>query len=152
MTKNKVVDRPDRQTSLRRLKHWDSILAKLEEEPKLLNMYEWSEKCGTVGCAAGHAAMDQTFIDEGLHIEEGGELPECCLKPPWWCSSGRYVSWGINAVSWFFGLTREQAEHICLPEKYDINETKPYPLRIPISPEKVRKHIGDVIRSIEEPP
>ncbi len=80
------------------------------------NMSVWYEEwenddgsCGTVGCAAGWAAQDRWFRERGLTVEPFG-------PPRWEGHSGRAALAGRFALQAFFGLHRDTAHALFVPQ------------------------------------
>lgn len=130
-------------TSLSRLRRWYGIMAALESTPKRLWMPGFrlgteAEACKTVACAAGHAAVDPYFNQEGLYAEGDGspKFPD-----------GGVSSTGVFAIADFFGISVLQAAYICVPRYYADYTKEEVPSRL-ITPADVKMHIQKIIDEV----
>lgn len=131
---------PDKETSLKRLLAWKKLIGGIPK--KHLDMCDWVDRdapagCGTVACAAGHAAMHKPFVKAGLYIDQ-----DYC--PTYDHADGPY--YGSAAVQHFFGISEEQAEFICDVEAYTHDVYR----KRDVKPAVVAQHIQQVIDEIEE--
>lgn len=91
--------------------------------PKRFDIHTFaSDNCGTVGCAAGHAALLPEFNALGYHLgipKWATKNNTVMYKEP---STG-YSLYGFSAISAFFDLTELQAEELFHAYAYDDNVT-----------------------------
>lgn len=109
-----------------------------------------SEPCGTSACAAGYAAMDPTFMEQGLRLKftPADETDEVLYDPkvhgdriqidP---ESGGYPVYGrfstCEALKAFFDLDGDTTDYLFYPHKYPANTT--------VGPRQVIERIQEVL-------
>jgi hypothetical protein len=132
-------------TSDRRLARLANILDNVPKKKFDIRHYAYeSPKCGTVGCALGHAAMDKFFQKLGLKLYQSGLD---VLK------FGQPVSYGIEtregdgfgAALVVFGLERSEGAQLFLDTAYvkrGTDEKDP-----DVTPKKVARKIRSFLRN-----
>lgn len=114
---------------LRRMKRLAKILQEHHDNGKLFNMAEWlhdyrkgdglgrphgkeANWCGTSACALGLAALDPVFNKQGLR-----RVDDSITFSP---RKKAYAPYGIDAGATFFGIYRNVAEFLFLPNQYSM--------------------------------
>lgn len=89
------------QQRLNRLKLADYIEHELSD--KQFDMSTWTQPCGTVGCALGHAAMGRIIEGLDIRIEHGSIRPVICGEP-----LDEFISWRAAGAHFFGAETHER--------------------------------------------
>jgi hypothetical protein len=112
-----------------RLERLILVLERVQTKGRFFDMEHWTRRCGSASCAIGWGAVDPVLRRQGLRLE-----------------SGLYGKWkfpvfdgarGFNAVSWFFEISGETADHLFTPERYQ---------QVQVRPEHVIERIREVLQ------
>lgn len=89
-----------------RLTHLITILSQIDPDYFDLRVFYYQTPlCDTVACAAGYAALDQTFIEQGLHLN-ANRTPQ-------------YEDHiGFDALIEFFDITSDQSSYLFSASSY----------------------------------
>lgn len=131
------------------------------EEFEMSAWFKTGPSCGTIGCAAGWAALDPWFQDQGLRliVEWSGRTVHRGRKPKVTKMDTLYFNIGLNqgkgkSTHWigskglaeFFGITDEESEGIFTPLAYRARR-KPGFEKGKILPQEVVAQIRKVLAS-----
>jgi hypothetical protein len=97
------------------------------------DMSMWWKDCGSVGCAIGHAAHDQVFINEGLRLEVN--IWSVSRKPV----VGHYDH--MEAVARLFEISIVQADDLFDNSSYFERESDDENIEMPVTKEMVISRI-----------
>lgn len=119
-----------------RLKELRDYIADLDLNTCRFNMYTYGEErsCGTIGCAAGYAALNPKFRKAGLHNSSSDFAPEygdTCEE---------------KAMALFLGIPWSISSALFLPEygEYGLSQSKGSKARA-----KFLKNLDEVIKHVD---
>jgi len=95
--------------NIQRLQMLIDLLDRIPAEAFDLSL--WTNGCGTVACAIGHACLDPEFNKLGLMLRTGG-------MPGLWVNGVGFVAHNYNAIAQFFGISEYTAYWLFAPDQY----------------------------------
>ncbi len=98
---------PDLTTTVGKLKHLRHVVERIPPELFNISLLQVKTDCGTIGCIAGHAALDDHFRQSGMAFDKQG-----------FSFKGRYGCGFGTPLGEAFGITWGDAFEMCTGSRH----------------------------------